>query len=159
MPKYSVTKTETAEVWANDEAHAETVANEEFGELPNATYEVTRLTPVVLAELNAVSLYLEAMGFEGLWIESPHFTSLKQLHIGIHQVENYEGNQISCPSYYLFGNSSDGENWDGTGWQLLTCELEEVASLGNLNSLELAGRIAYNIGRADFDLESRGETE
>jgi hypothetical protein len=159
MPKYQVTKTETAEVWANDEAHAETVANEEFGELPNATYEVTRLTPVVLATLHSVSVYLEGMGFEGVSIESPHFTSLKQIHIGIHKVKNHEGNEVPCSQYYLFGNSEDGENWDGTGWQLLTCELEEVASFGNLSSFELAGRIAYNIGRADFDLESRGENE
>jgi hypothetical protein len=45
MPMYLVTKTETVTVHATDEEHAEHVANEQFNELPDATYAVECITP------------------------------------------------------------------------------------------------------------------
>ena len=156
MPKYSVTKTETREVWANDEKHAEEVANEVFGELPDATYEVIALTPEVNASLNEVKHWLEAFGITPADVITPHHIDIPRLDIGVHKMENWQGDEVPCARFELYGNSSDGSNWDGTGWHLTTCEGEEVAQFTNLDSMALAGSLAYQIGRAMFDLESRG---
>ena len=156
MPKYQVTKTESVEVWADDEKHAEEVANGEMYENPNATYEVERLTPEVLANLDALKVYLEAMGLYAVSVEQPHHTPMKYLSIGLHKVEDYKGDIVPCAKYYLYGHTDDGTFWNGTGWGLETCEGEEVAQFENVDTLKLAGLITYNIGRADFDLESRG---
>ena len=155
MPKYSVVKTETATIWASNETEAETKANEFFSDYPDATYETERLTPEILASLDSVKVYLEAMGFHALSIVTPHHIDLQHLDIGTHQVEDMFGKMVPCSRFTLFGQTDDGETWSGEGWFLETCDGEMVAEFENLDSLKLAGRIAYSIGRADFDLESR----
>jgi hypothetical protein len=156
MQKFEVTRTETVTVIARNEEHAEEVAIEEMQENPNGDYEIKRLAPAVLASLHEVRVYLEGMGFHALYIKTPHHIDLQHLDIGTHQVEDMFGKMVPCSRFTLYGQTNDGATWNGEGWFLQTCEGEEVAEFENLNSLELAGRIAYQIGRADFDLESRG---
>lgn len=160
MPKYSVTKTETAEVWANNESHAEELANEQFADAPDANYEVTRLTPEVNASLHEVKHWLESFGIVPVDVltNDPHGYP-DSLSIGVHKATNYEGNLVPCARFNLFGKTDDGENWNGEGWELQTCECEQVAEFTNLDSMALAGALAYQIGRAMFDLESRGRGE
>lgn len=165
MPKYSVVKTETATVIATDETQAKEIANIEFNNYPDATYEVEQLTPAVNASLHEIRTYLISFGIYAVDVmtDDPHGFP-DRMHIGLHKVEQTRHARdtygvidlVPCHKYVLIGNSSDNQNWDGTGWELLTCELEQVASFKNIDSLTLAGMIAYNIGRADFDLESRG---
>ena len=157
MQKYEVTRTETVTVIARNEEHAEEVAIEEMQEHPNGDYEIKRLAPAVLASLHEVSVYLEGMGFHALYVGTPHHIDLQYLDIGTHQVEDMFGKIVPCSRFTLYGHSDDGSTWSGEGWFLETCEDEEIATFKNLNSLELAGRIAYQIGRADFDLERRGQ--
>ena len=156
MPKYEVTRTETVTVWGNNEEHATEVAIAEMQECPNGDYEVTQLTPEVNASLNEVKHWLEAFGITPVDVLTPHHIDLPFFSIGLHKVENWQGDIVPCALFNLYGNSSDGSNWDGTGWHLTTCEGEEVAQFTNLDSMALAGSLAYQIGRAMFDLESRG---
>lgn len=159
MPKYEVTRTETVTVWGNDEEHATEVAIAEMQDCPNGDYEVKQLTPQVNASLHEVKHWLESFGIVPVDVETPHHISIPRLNIGLHKHEDYRGELVPCSLFELYGNSNDGENWDGTGWHLTTCEAEEVATFTNLDSMALAGSLAYQIGRAMFDLESRGRGE
>ena len=157
MPQYKITRTETVTVWGNDEEHATEVAIAEMQDCPNGDYEIKQLTPKVNASLHEVAVLLESFGIKPVEVfENDAHGYPPRLSIGLHKVENYKGDLVPCEILILIGNTSDGENWDGTGWQLLTCELEEVAEFPNLDSANLAGAMAYQIGRAFFDLESHG---
>lgn len=160
MPKYEITRTETVTVWGNDEEHATEVAIAEMQECPNGDYEVKQLTPQVNANLTVVKILLESFGITPVDVVTPHHLNIPRLDIGIHKIKNYEGNLVPCTRFSLYGvTGDDGENWNGEGWFLETCEGEEIASFTNLDSFDLAGSLAYQIGRAMFDLESRGRGE
>lgn len=164
MPLYEVIKKENKMIWADSEEEAEELAESNDEEWENTEFEFENHTPEVHASLHEVRTYLQSFGINPVDVltDDPHGFP-DRLEIGLHKVKQTRNEPdtygvldlVPCHTYVLIGNTSDGEHWDGTGWELLTCELEEVASFGNVDSEVLAGRIAYNLGRADFDRESR----
>lgn len=118
--------------------------------------DIEARTPKLQANLTEVAEHLNAWGIEATVLTNDSHGFPDSLSIGKHEVLDYKNDMVECEKYRLFGNSSDGETWDGSGWSLETCEQEEVALFDNLDSLTLAGRIAYQIGRAEFDMETRG---
>ena len=150
MPKYQVTKTESVEVWADDEKHAEEVANGEMHENPNATYEVERLTPEMISSMEEVADMLSRMGYltsveSQAWRGMPSWLAIGDTHhntarFALYYNLNETGSEISGTGYYL---------------SLADDESQIVAEIGNHTAPRIVGEILYNMGRADFDMEAR----
>jgi len=148
---YTVMDTDSHEVLTLDGSiHPAVLAHLVAKQLRELTKPVT-----VNADLQTVADYLATFGVTPAVVETPHYIAIPRLDIGLHDVENYDGETVPCSRYSLFGMTDDGNTWNGKGWFLETCDGDSVAEFPNLDSLKLAGQIAYNIGRADFDLEAR----
>lgn len=247
MPRYEVTQTATAEVWAKNEMEAIEYATSEFFAFPEYNHEVKDTTPQHNLEEIAkclghvgVSAYVDdyrnnAHDFIRLTVTHAHpddddnhymlqvslndreefdgkFYGLMD-HDGL-EVANFEGSmnplvlatrvhrilkerantemkttleeiasnlnamgliaevvdfgryegqpkvvEIVSKSengYTLYQKLTDAETVSGEGYFLQTVDGEEVFNdIPNANAVNVAGHVAYNIGRADYDLESR----
>jgi hypothetical protein len=147
MPMYRVTKTETVQVWARDERRAELRANEEFQDAPNASYEITRLTP--LPNLNRILASLEEHGLS---------VYLDDYRNNIHDFIRLDTKSVTEEwRYMLVCSLNDEEEYDGTGYALMTAEAVDIAQFPHLDPDSLSIRVLQALKQ--FEEENPEEIE
>ena len=107
---------------------------------------VAERNPKNIAELADIAEALNGFGFTAEVVDLGRFEGQPKL-ISIQTPKGMK--------YDLYQNLTDAETIAGTGYYLMTDDMEEVANeIPNDTADKVAGIVAYNLGRADFDLES-----
>jgi hypothetical protein len=129
-------------------AHTRVFANE-IAEAISKQWKNTTAVRVVAtnnAELTDIVAMLNRLGFNACVTDLGRFEGQPLLI----DIESPSGKQ-----YTLYQNLTDEETVAGTGYYLMTDEMESVAeNIPNANAEKVAGIVAYNLGRADFDQEA-----
>lgn len=108
--------------------------------------DVEKRNPKNIAELADIAEALNGFGFTAEVVDLGRFEGQPKLIT----IQTPKGMK-----YDLYQNLTDAETIAGTGYYLMTDEMEEVANeIPNDTADKVAGIVAYNLGRADFDLES-----
>jgi hypothetical protein len=137
MPMYLVTKTETVTVHAWDEEEAVSKANDEFNELPDATYQVVQVTPQ--HRLREIEAELRRQGV-AVYYDDFRNNVHDFLRVSLKAMHPDDADMLDV--YFLQCALDENEEFNGLQYELFNVDYNELGSYPATLSPEIIATLA-----------------